>query len=634
MSAVYSCKIKLYVAPPSTDTDYQVSPRYGVGDSLTYTDEAYEPTKSHPYGSALNNSTSYTSPTSDNLAVHSRQQHFSSTTNLNVNGTLSRRQQQQNIPKSSFTQSTPYLSQIRDDDPSTFKSSSQQKDQQRYTDRHSIIGSDSGIVIVHGNQPRRKTDDNQIVEKKLTNLVQKLGRQLETDTQHLSEKLESKLKNLEHMINQQTFVIREQDGVIEHLKTKISKIETERDTFRDRLSVREHDDKKNQITTEIDKPPYYKTFEQDDEQQTLNDASTNRKFSNSSSVTTDQSKRSSKKLPAPRIDRNESFVTNEDESTIAKLINTFPSNPEPSVTDSSNSSVAALLVGAVPLIENPPAANRLDTIIRQTSTDDTTQPTPLYYNQIDNYPYDFKQSTDRTTPEPEELFTNVRDDDEQIGRIITSGMQLNRLSSSLPSSASTSIQTEIDNLTSTNNYTLPTKNSNIHRSLDLIPRKTPPNEEELRPATKTTSLELYQKPVPYDEPALVFLTPQEPTHAASQYQNVIKGWLRKQNRASILKRVERYYCVLWNDTILMHKQENDRAPKKRVILKGAKVHQYDDQKYGPSLELTWSPQANRTKRYHLYFINQHEAQQWLIGIQNAMDSLSDNNRWQQYRITI
>ncbi|CAF4872772.1 unnamed protein product, partial [Rotaria sp. Silwood2] len=42
---------------------------------------------------------------------------------------------------------------------------------------------------------------------------------------------ESKLKKLEDMINQQTYIIRQQDEVIERLKSKILKIETERDHF-------------------------------------------------------------------------------------------------------------------------------------------------------------------------------------------------------------------------------------------------------------------------------------------------------------------------------------------------------------------------------------------------------------------
>ena len=100
--------------------------------------------------------------------------------------------------------------------------------------------------MVNSNHQHQTNETNQVMEQKLTDLVQKLGHQLETDAQKLSEKLEIKLKSLEHMIDQQTYVIRRQDEVIERLKSKILHIETERDRFRDRLSMheqREKDDK-------------------------------------------------------------------------------------------------------------------------------------------------------------------------------------------------------------------------------------------------------------------------------------------------------------------------------------------------------------------------------------------------------
>jgi hypothetical protein len=192
----------------------------------------------------------FTSPTVDNLSVHNRQQHFISSTNLNVNDTSSCRQQQPPLPSSSLTYSTPYLSQVRDDDDDspTFKSSYQQQQ----TDRHSNVGSDSGIVMNSSHQQHPITDENPLIEKKLTDLVQQLGRQLETDAQKLSEKLELKLKNLEHMIHQQTYIIRRQDEVIERLKSKILKIESERDHFRDRLSQREQEEKKYTNVTVTD----------------------------------------------------------------------------------------------------------------------------------------------------------------------------------------------------------------------------------------------------------------------------------------------------------------------------------------------------------------------------------------------
>lgn len=238
--------------------------------------------------SPLNNSTQFTSPTIDNLSLHNRQQHFTSSTNLNVT---------ENNYRNSLNRSTPYLSQIRDDDNSqVFKAPYQ------HIDRHSNVESDSGIVMVNSNHQQQLIDENQIIEKKLTTLVQQLGRQLETDAQKLSEKLELKLKNLEYMIHQQTYIIRRQDEVIERLKTKILKIENERDFFRDRLSIheqREQDEltSKNNIKKKKKELFFFldrKIYEQDDQQQTLNDVS--RKFSTTSSNPSEHSRPSSKKV--------------------------------------------------------------------------------------------------------------------------------------------------------------------------------------------------------------------------------------------------------------------------------------------------------------------------------------------------
>jgi hypothetical protein len=94
------------------------------------------------------------------------------------------------------------------------------------------------------------------------------------------------------MINQQTYIIRRQDEVIENLKSKISEIETERDHFRNRLSVHEQheqDEKKKLTTNETEK--FYK-------QDYINeqDNQSDRKYSNTSTVTTDYSKPSTKKV--------------------------------------------------------------------------------------------------------------------------------------------------------------------------------------------------------------------------------------------------------------------------------------------------------------------------------------------------
>jgi hypothetical protein len=112
------------------------------------------------------------------------------------------------------------------------------------------------------------------------------------------------------------------------------------------------------------------------------------------------------------------------------------------------------------------------------------------------------------------------------------------------------------------------------------------------------------------------MTPPESNRPANQLNSVVKGWLRKQNRESFFKRVERYFCVLRNNIFLMFRSDMDQTPYKAINLKGqrfflsfianktiffsgAKVLYYDDTKYGPSLELTWSNPSNDPKHYHV-----------------------------------
>jgi hypothetical protein len=68
--------------------------------------------------------------------------------------------------------------------------------------------------------------------------------------------------------------------------------------------------------------------------------------------------------------------------------------------------------------------------------------------------------------------------------------------------------------------------------------------------------------------ASIYTTPVEANQPAIQANSPVKGWLRKQNRDSFLKRIERYYCILKNDQLLMHRHEDDRTPQKAVTLKG------------------------------------------------------------------
>lgn len=224
--------------------------------------------------------------------MHNRPHYFTTTTNLDVKEKPYRQQQ-------SYVQSTSFLPQNHDDDNDSpvYKSSAQLQ-----TDRHSNVGNDSGIVIVNGNHQRQPSGENHVVEKKLTNLVEQLGKQLENDAQKLNEKLEIKLKDLESMINQQTFIIQRQDKVIENLKSKLLVIESERDNFRQRLSVheqREQNEKNKKLTNQTEKfqkPEYINEEEEEEELQDEEEQQPNRKYSNTSSVISDNNKPSTKKV--------------------------------------------------------------------------------------------------------------------------------------------------------------------------------------------------------------------------------------------------------------------------------------------------------------------------------------------------
>jgi len=108
----------------------------------------------------------------------------------------------------------------------------------------------------------------------------------------LNDKLEIKLKELENMIHQQTFVIRRQDEVIERLKNQILQIETERDHFRNRLSVheqREQDEKKKMIINEKQRFNKQPNINEQDNQP-------KKTYSNTSTVIADNNKQLTKKV--------------------------------------------------------------------------------------------------------------------------------------------------------------------------------------------------------------------------------------------------------------------------------------------------------------------------------------------------
>ncbi len=159
------------------------------------------------------------------------------------------------------------------------------------------------------------------------------------------------------------------------------------------------------------------------------------------------------------------------------------------------------LVSATPLTDRPAAASRLDDMIHQSNINDETHQTSAYYNTADTHSHD----------------------DEQSGRKRSS-------SSSSASSASTSVPADTYELTPTKNARLSGRNSNLHRSLESIPRKTSQAEQGLTVINKATSLQFGTQPVRFEDPSSIYVTTSEAPHPASDYQDVVKGWLRKQNR--------------------------------------------------------------------------------------------------------
>jgi len=99
----------------------------------------------------------------------------------------------------------------------------------------------------------------------------------------LNEKLEKKLKDLEEMINRQTFIIQRQDQVIDDLRKQILQIENERDNYRQRLSLHEKPDEPPKTTN-----PIRNQIEQDQQVE--------RKVSQASTIVSEISKTSAKKV--------------------------------------------------------------------------------------------------------------------------------------------------------------------------------------------------------------------------------------------------------------------------------------------------------------------------------------------------
>ena len=174
-------------------------------------------------------------------------------------------------------------------------------------------------------------------------------------------------------------------------------------------------------------------------------------------------------------------------------------------------------------------------MIHQSNTNNISDSTSAYYNLAEIHHSDSKQTAEPISLEQQQIVTSIHHDDEQIKPISTSDVKLQRSASYSSSSSSSSESKRVNSygLTSKKNVVVPARNSNLHRSLETISHKTSQTEQGLKPTNKTTSLEFATKPVRYDESGSIYITPQEATHPASQYQNAIKGWLRKQNRGKI-----------------------------------------------------------------------------------------------------
>lgn len=134
--------------------------------------------------------------------------------------------------------------------------------------------------------------------------------------------------------------------------------------------------------------------------------------------------------------------------------------------------------------------------------------------------------------EQQEETTIIHQVVEQTEEFNTSNTKPER-SASLSIADSASARHDRDGFSTGNNVRLPPRNSNSHRSLEVLPRKTSDTESNLVTTTKSTSLEFNTKPVQYDNPDSIYVATQAVLHPASQYQGSIKGWLEKKNPGKI-----------------------------------------------------------------------------------------------------
>lgn len=198
-----------------------------------------------------------------------------------------------------------------------------------------------------------------------------------------------------------------------------------------------------------------------------------------------------------------SNIPREDQNlfTALEFILAVPTNQERQPSHSPNLSSTGRLIAAVPLTEKPAAATRLDDIIHQSDSPNEPRKTSYYNATNDQHRTELKPKRSSSAS-----------------------------SSSSSSTSSSSIGPAKQQLPTTTTELSPTRNLNRHQSLESIPRRTSQNDRPLDLTNKTTSLEFGQRPSKYEDPGSIYITPQEATHPASQYQNTSKGWIRKQNR--------------------------------------------------------------------------------------------------------
>lgn len=267
------------------------------------------------------------------------------------------------------------------------------------------------------------------------------------------------------------------------------------------------------------------------------------------------------------------------EPVVTKLIQTIPTNRERAGSDYSSSSSSSTassavvkLVSSVPIGSTPPASNRLDNIIHQSHARKPSDPSTQSYNlaQVRT------QNRESFTQEQRIISSIHHEDNSEV-------LQHKRSSSTSSSSSSKSlpgppIQTENRTFTTTN------RNPNKYPSFESL-QPTSATDQTSKLSTKTASLQFGTKSVreePGDSLSVLFIliiiicylgstsaALEDSIQPDIQSNAIVKGWLRKQNRESFLKRIERYYCVLKNNTLLMHRHNYDQTPQKSINLKGS-----------------------------------------------------------------